>query len=173
MTDKAPYDFGLFPKLKLQLKGRCFSTTEAIQTELQAVIDTFTEADFQKNVRGVEETLVLVHMCGWGLLWRRQQPGCVKLRIHECAKRYANQMHVCVDGTANLRCAIREWFTFCSARTKICQYFCANAKRTGCASMHRVSFARLRFVKLINRAPFTRRTRMAQRVSSALVYTKV
>ncbi len=36
-------------------------------------------------------------------------------------KQFASQMHVCVDGTANLCCAICEWFAYCSLRTKICR----------------------------------------------------
>ncbi|XKL62233.1 hypothetical protein PGB90_002066 [Kerria lacca] len=44
----APYDMGLFPKLKIRLKGRRFDIIEEIQTESQAVLDAFTENDFQK-----------------------------------------------------------------------------------------------------------------------------
>ncbi len=46
--DLAPCDFSLFRKLKLLLKGLYFDTIKAIQAELQAVLDIFTEADFQR-----------------------------------------------------------------------------------------------------------------------------
>ncbi len=38
----------------------------------------------------------------------------------ECQYTHANQMCVCVDGTANIRCAICEWYAYHSPRTKIC-----------------------------------------------------
>ena len=38
--DLAPCDFFLFPKMKLQLKGHRFDTTEEIHAEMQEVIDT-------------------------------------------------------------------------------------------------------------------------------------
>ncbi len=47
-TGFSTYDFGLFPILKFKLKECHFNMVEAIQTELQTVLDTFTEADFQK-----------------------------------------------------------------------------------------------------------------------------
>jgi transposase len=43
--DLAPYDFFLFLKMKLRLKGRHFDTTEEIQT--QEVIDTFKFENYQ------------------------------------------------------------------------------------------------------------------------------
>jgi hypothetical protein len=46
--DLAPCDFFLFPKLKLKLKGCWFDTIEEIQAELQRVLDTLTEKDFQE-----------------------------------------------------------------------------------------------------------------------------
>ena len=46
--DLAPCDFFLFPKMKLKLKGCQFNTTEEIQAELQRVLDTLTEKDFQE-----------------------------------------------------------------------------------------------------------------------------
>jgi hypothetical protein len=42
----APATF-LFPQLKLKLKGRCFDAIEVIEAELQAVLNTLTEHDFQ------------------------------------------------------------------------------------------------------------------------------
>jgi hypothetical protein len=46
--DLAPCDFFLFPKIKLKLKGCGFDTIEDIQAELQLVLDTLTEKDFQE-----------------------------------------------------------------------------------------------------------------------------
>ncbi|KDR06482.1 hypothetical protein L798_04224, partial [Zootermopsis nevadensis] len=43
----APCDFFLFPKLKIQLKGRRFETIEEIQAESQMVLDRLTKKDFQ------------------------------------------------------------------------------------------------------------------------------
>jgi hypothetical protein len=39
--------FYLFPPLKIKLKSRHFDTTEAIVAELQEVLNTLTEHDFQ------------------------------------------------------------------------------------------------------------------------------
>jgi len=43
----APCDFFLFPKMKLQLKGRRFDTVEEIQRESQNVLGRLREQDFQ------------------------------------------------------------------------------------------------------------------------------
>jgi len=45
--DLAPCDFFLFPKMKLQLKGRHFDRVEEIQRESQNVLGTLREQDFQ------------------------------------------------------------------------------------------------------------------------------
>jgi len=45
--DLAPCDFFLFPKMKLQLKGRRFDIVEEIQRESQNVLRTLREQDFQ------------------------------------------------------------------------------------------------------------------------------
>ncbi len=42
-----PFNFGLFPKLKLQLKRRCFNTVEAIRLNFR-LLDIFMKANFQK-----------------------------------------------------------------------------------------------------------------------------
>jgi hypothetical protein len=44
-----PYSlyFSLFPRLKIELKGRHFETIEKIETEPQSVLNTLTEHDFQ------------------------------------------------------------------------------------------------------------------------------
>jgi len=41
-------DFYMFPKMKLQLKGRCFVSIEEIQAESQHVLNTLTLADFHE-----------------------------------------------------------------------------------------------------------------------------
>jgi hypothetical protein len=46
--DLAPCDFFLFSKMKLKLKWRRFDTNEEIQAELQRVLDTPTENDFEE-----------------------------------------------------------------------------------------------------------------------------
>jgi hypothetical protein len=43
LPELAPCDFSLFP----QLKGRHFNTIEMIEADLQAVLNTLTEHDFQ------------------------------------------------------------------------------------------------------------------------------
>jgi histone-lysine N-methyltransferase SETMAR len=47
LPDLAPCDFFLFPKMKLQLKGRRFDRLEEIQWESQNVLGTLQEQDFQ------------------------------------------------------------------------------------------------------------------------------
>jgi len=47
--DLAPCNFFLFPKMKLQLKGRCFDTVEEIQRESQNVLGRLREQDFQQG----------------------------------------------------------------------------------------------------------------------------
>jgi hypothetical protein len=42
-----PSYFSLFPRLKIKLKDRHFDTTEVIEAESQAVLNTLTEHDFQ------------------------------------------------------------------------------------------------------------------------------
>jgi hypothetical protein len=45
--DLAPCDFSLFPQLKIKLKGRRFDTTDVLEAESQAVLNTLTEHNFQ------------------------------------------------------------------------------------------------------------------------------
>jgi hypothetical protein len=45
-----PY-YSLFPWLKIKLKGRQFDTIEMIEAELQAVLITLTEYDFQDELK--------------------------------------------------------------------------------------------------------------------------
>jgi hypothetical protein len=44
----APYDFYVFPKMKLRLKGRCFAPTEEVQAESQQILNTLTPADLNE-----------------------------------------------------------------------------------------------------------------------------
>jgi histone-lysine N-methyltransferase SETMAR len=44
--DLAPFDFALFHKLNMKLKGRRFETVSDIQRELQAVLDSIQDSDF-------------------------------------------------------------------------------------------------------------------------------
>jgi histone-lysine N-methyltransferase SETMAR len=44
--DLAPYDFTLFSKLKMKLKGRRFETVSDMQRELQVVLDSIMKNDF-------------------------------------------------------------------------------------------------------------------------------
>jgi histone-lysine N-methyltransferase SETMAR len=46
--DLSLYDFFLFAKIKLKLKGHRFGTIEEIQAESQRVFDTVTEMEFQE-----------------------------------------------------------------------------------------------------------------------------
>jgi hypothetical protein len=46
-----PY-FTLFLKLNIKLKGSHFDTTEVIETEWQAVLNTLTEYNFQMHLKG-------------------------------------------------------------------------------------------------------------------------
>jgi hypothetical protein len=43
--------FSLFSRVKIKLKGRHFDTNEVIESESQAVLNTFTEHDFQDTFR--------------------------------------------------------------------------------------------------------------------------
>jgi histone-lysine N-methyltransferase SETMAR len=45
--DLAPYDFALFFKLKMKLKGQRFETVSDIQRESQAVLDSIKENDLR------------------------------------------------------------------------------------------------------------------------------
>ena len=46
--DLAPCDFSVFPKMKLQLKGQHFVSTEEIQAESQQVLNMLMPADFNE-----------------------------------------------------------------------------------------------------------------------------
>jgi hypothetical protein len=44
----APFDFFLFPKIKLKLKGRRFDNIEEIHIETKRIFETLTEKYFQE-----------------------------------------------------------------------------------------------------------------------------
>jgi hypothetical protein len=46
MPDLAPCDFGLFPKVKMKLKGLHFETVSDIQRESQAALNSIKENGF-------------------------------------------------------------------------------------------------------------------------------
>jgi hypothetical protein len=54
LPDLAACDFFLFPKMKLQLKGRHFDMNEEIQSESQEVIDTLIFENFQECMKSQE-----------------------------------------------------------------------------------------------------------------------
>ncbi len=63
--------------------------------------------------------------------------------IHEHDEWFANQMRVCVDVTANLRCAVCKRFAYCSPQTEICQFFMGTQRELDTSDvlyMHQVSF---------------------------------
>jgi hypothetical protein len=64
--DLAPCDFFLFSKMKLNLKGRRFDTTEEIQAESQRVFDT-DRKELPGSVQNTE-TVGPVSTCGRELL---------------------------------------------------------------------------------------------------------
>jgi hypothetical protein len=47
--------FFLFPQLKIKLKGRHFDTTEVIEAESQAVLNTLTENDFEDAFKKLQK----------------------------------------------------------------------------------------------------------------------
>jgi histone-lysine N-methyltransferase SETMAR len=56
LPDLAPCDFCLFPKIKLQLKGRRFDGVEEMQRESQNVLGMLREQDFQHGA-GIDVSL--------------------------------------------------------------------------------------------------------------------
>jgi hypothetical protein len=63
-----PYDFFLFPKIKLKLIGRRFDTIEESQAQSQRVLDTLTEKDFQEAFQKTDEMVGLLTTWGRELL---------------------------------------------------------------------------------------------------------
>jgi hypothetical protein len=63
-----PSYFSLFPRLKTKQKGHHFDTTEVIEAELQAVLNTLTEQDLQDALKKMARALGTVHTCRRGLL---------------------------------------------------------------------------------------------------------
>jgi hypothetical protein len=54
--------------LKIKVRGRHFDTTEVIEAESQAVLNTLTEHNLQDAFKKTAETLEMVHKCERGLL---------------------------------------------------------------------------------------------------------
>ncbi len=54
-------------------------------------------------------------------------------RILKCTECFANQMHVCMDGTASLHCTACERFAYPFPANQNLSVFCANTKITGYA----------------------------------------
>jgi hypothetical protein len=67
MTVVPTYHAFLIPLLKIKLKGRHFDTTEGMEAESQAVLNTLTEHDFQDAFK-MAEALGTVYKRGKGLL---------------------------------------------------------------------------------------------------------
>ncbi len=66
-----------------------------------------------------------------------------KPHIHKRTEWFANQMRVCLDGTANLCCVVCDWFAYHLLWTKIYQFFVQTQRELdaqGIISMHWVSF---------------------------------
>jgi hypothetical protein len=63
-----PTYLSLFPGLKINLKGRHFDTVEVIETELQEVVNSLTEHNFQDAFQKMAEALGTVHTLERGLL---------------------------------------------------------------------------------------------------------
>jgi hypothetical protein len=63
-----PYSsyFVLIPRLKIKLKGRHFDTTEVIEAESQAVLNTPTKHTTSRVHLKMAEALGTVHRCGRG-----------------------------------------------------------------------------------------------------------
>ena len=66
--DLAPCDFFLFLNMKLKLKGRWLDTNEEIQAELQRVLDSLIEKDFQEAFQKKGEMVGPVSTYGRELL---------------------------------------------------------------------------------------------------------
>ncbi len=83
-------------------------------------------------------------------------------------ERFTNQMLVCVDGTANLYCAICEWFAYRSPWTEICWFFAQTQRELDAqgvlCSPHVCG-------KLINRAPSTNYSQTVWFACGSLVCT--
>jgi hypothetical protein len=58
----------LFPRLKIELKGRHFDVNKVFEAKLQAVLNNLTEHDFRVEFKKMAEMLGTVHTYGRGLL---------------------------------------------------------------------------------------------------------
>ncbi len=72
------------------------------------------------------------HMCRWNCEYALCHVWMVRILFAaDIFLWFANQMRICVDGTANMHCAMCEWFVYCLPQTLF--VFCANTKGIGCA----------------------------------------
>jgi hypothetical protein len=58
LPDLVPADFFLFPKMKMQLNGRCFHTAAEIQHKLHKVMDSLTQNEFEPAIQAVASALL-------------------------------------------------------------------------------------------------------------------
>jgi hypothetical protein len=80
LSDSAPCDFALFPKLKMKLKGRHFETVSDIQRESQAVLDRIKENDFHGPFDAWEKHRITVYIPKETIL--KEMPAKIKLSQH-------------------------------------------------------------------------------------------
>jgi hypothetical protein len=64
VNPQPPY-FSLFPRWKIKLKGRHFDTTEVIEAESQAVLNTLTEHNFQEEFKKWQKHWEQCILRGW------------------------------------------------------------------------------------------------------------
>jgi len=58
LPDLAPYDFWLFPKVKITMKGKRFESIQDIEAAMTAQLKTLTKVDFQNCIRKWQERWV-------------------------------------------------------------------------------------------------------------------
>jgi hypothetical protein len=98
----------MFPQLNIKLKGHHFDTINVIEAESQAVLNTFTEQDFQDAFKKMVEELEMVHTCGRALLQGRWWPVGPKLVFDQMAAPVPEIM----DGSlyaVKIYCLIQNW----------------------------------------------------------------
>jgi hypothetical protein len=90
-----PPHFSLYLRLKIKLKGRHFDTTEVMEAESKAVMNTLTEQDFQMHLNTAEIPRT-VHTRERGLLRGRWWPVSPRLAFDQIAARVQEIMDGCV-----------------------------------------------------------------------------
>ncbi len=61
--DLAPCDFFLFPKMKRKLRGRHFPNLDVLRTEVETILDSFTEDDFKYCFHQLQERWIRCLEC--------------------------------------------------------------------------------------------------------------